>query len=331
MDREPTPVLLTREDDRLPLQRSLGTSAGRHLGAHVVDEHCDIADALDSYRAGFAGRHPEVVFCDPPIPQSPVGSRCLETLPCVVEDERCVVGEAGKVVLKLALAEGGDQPVGGRLDLNITISHRTHLPSRGVAATKTRGGDSTRRRPRDQVGQWARSSDRPDLCRIGWQVTPGLPLQRLIPDEPARGPAERFARTAGALGRFTRSGTGVRRPCQRRPRGAKAAATIDLDEVRRTRTWGTADVTRPWSQFADTDRRSNCPSTGAASRLGPGGRNDIQPATITHPGPTATSKGIPPARLGQRRGERRAAGQYGADAVVSPWCVSWQRRWRGCG
>ena len=53
MDREPTPVLLTREDDRLPLQRSLGTSAGRHLGAHVVDEHCDIADALDSYRAGF--------------------------------------------------------------------------------------------------------------------------------------------------------------------------------------------------------------------------------------------------------------------------------------
>ncbi|OBF30525.1 hydrolase [Mycobacterium sp. ACS1612] len=37
------------------------------------------------------------------------------------------------------------------------------------------------------------------------------------------------------------------------------AATIDLDEVRRTRETGTAGVTRPWSQFVDTDRPIDLP------------------------------------------------------------------------
>jgi predicted amidohydrolase len=37
------------------------------------------------------------------------------------------------------------------------------------------------------------------------------------------------------------------------------AATIDLDEVRRTRENGTAGVTRPWSQFVETDRPIDLP------------------------------------------------------------------------
>jgi predicted amidohydrolase len=37
------------------------------------------------------------------------------------------------------------------------------------------------------------------------------------------------------------------------------AATIDLDEVRRTRENGTAGVTKPWSQFLDTDRPIDLP------------------------------------------------------------------------
>jgi predicted amidohydrolase len=37
------------------------------------------------------------------------------------------------------------------------------------------------------------------------------------------------------------------------------AATIDLDEVRRTRLHGTADVTRPWSHFTDDDRPIELP------------------------------------------------------------------------
>ncbi|MEU0497085.1 carbon-nitrogen hydrolase family protein [Mycobacterium sp. NPDC006124] len=40
------------------------------------------------------------------------------------------------------------------------------------------------------------------------------------------------------------------------------AATIDLDEVRRTREFGTAGVTRPWSQFADTDEPIELPVYG---------------------------------------------------------------------
>lgn len=40
------------------------------------------------------------------------------------------------------------------------------------------------------------------------------------------------------------------------------AATIDLDEVRRTREYGTAGVTRPWSQFADTDAPIDLPIYG---------------------------------------------------------------------
>jgi len=37
------------------------------------------------------------------------------------------------------------------------------------------------------------------------------------------------------------------------------AATIDLDEVRRTREHGTAGVTKPWSQFVETDRPIDLP------------------------------------------------------------------------
>jgi predicted amidohydrolase len=37
------------------------------------------------------------------------------------------------------------------------------------------------------------------------------------------------------------------------------AATIDLDEVRRTREYGTAGVTKPWSQFVETDRPIDLP------------------------------------------------------------------------
>lgn len=47
--------------------------------------------------------------------------------------------------------------------------------------------------------------------------------------------------------------------------GAEAtvlAATVDLDEVRRTREYGTAGVTRPWSQFADTDEPVEFPVYG---------------------------------------------------------------------
>jgi predicted amidohydrolase len=40
------------------------------------------------------------------------------------------------------------------------------------------------------------------------------------------------------------------------------AATIDLDEVRRTRDHGTAGVTKPWSQFAETDRPIELPIYG---------------------------------------------------------------------
>src|SRR3954471_8318870 len=40
------------------------------------------------------------------------------------------------------------------------------------------------------------------------------------------------------------------------------AATIDLDEVRRTREHGTAGVTKPWSQFAETDRPIELPIYG---------------------------------------------------------------------
>jgi predicted amidohydrolase len=40
------------------------------------------------------------------------------------------------------------------------------------------------------------------------------------------------------------------------------AATIDLDEVRRTREYGTAGVTRPWSQFADGDQPIELPVYG---------------------------------------------------------------------
>ncbi len=40
------------------------------------------------------------------------------------------------------------------------------------------------------------------------------------------------------------------------------AATIDLDEVRRTRRYGSAGVTRPWSQFAETDRAIELPVYG---------------------------------------------------------------------
>lgn len=40
------------------------------------------------------------------------------------------------------------------------------------------------------------------------------------------------------------------------------AATIDLDEVRRTRAHGTAGVTRPWSQFCETDRPIELPVYG---------------------------------------------------------------------
>lgn len=39
-------------------------------------------------------------------------------------------------------------------------------------------------------------------------------------------------------------------------------ATIDLDEVRRTRTFGTAGVTRPWSQFTDADHPIELPVYG---------------------------------------------------------------------
>jgi predicted amidohydrolase len=37
------------------------------------------------------------------------------------------------------------------------------------------------------------------------------------------------------------------------------AATIDLDEVRRTGEHGTAGVTKPWSQFVETDRPIDLP------------------------------------------------------------------------
>jgi len=40
------------------------------------------------------------------------------------------------------------------------------------------------------------------------------------------------------------------------------AATIDLDEVRRTREYGTAGVTTPWSQFVDADRPIELPVYG---------------------------------------------------------------------
>lgn len=40
------------------------------------------------------------------------------------------------------------------------------------------------------------------------------------------------------------------------------AATVDLDEVRRTREYGTAGVTRPWSQFAETDQPIELPVYG---------------------------------------------------------------------
>jgi predicted amidohydrolase len=40
------------------------------------------------------------------------------------------------------------------------------------------------------------------------------------------------------------------------------AATIDLDEVRRTREHGTAGVTKPWSQFSETDRPIELPVYG---------------------------------------------------------------------
>lgn len=40
------------------------------------------------------------------------------------------------------------------------------------------------------------------------------------------------------------------------------AATIDLDEVRRTREHGTAGVTKPWSQFLETDRPIELPVYG---------------------------------------------------------------------
>lgn len=40
------------------------------------------------------------------------------------------------------------------------------------------------------------------------------------------------------------------------------AATVDLDEVRRTREYGTAGVTRPWSHFADTDQPIELPVYG---------------------------------------------------------------------
>jgi predicted amidohydrolase len=40
------------------------------------------------------------------------------------------------------------------------------------------------------------------------------------------------------------------------------AATIDLDEVRRTREHGTAGVTKPWSQFTETDRPIELPVYG---------------------------------------------------------------------
>jgi predicted amidohydrolase len=40
--------------------------------------------------------------------------------------------------------------------------------------------------------------------------------------------------------------------------------TLDLDEVPRVRTHGTAGVTRPWGQFHDTDRRIDLPLYGGA-------------------------------------------------------------------
>jgi predicted amidohydrolase len=40
------------------------------------------------------------------------------------------------------------------------------------------------------------------------------------------------------------------------------AATIDLDDVRRARTFGTADVTRPWSHFTDADSPIELPVYG---------------------------------------------------------------------
>ena len=40
---------------------------------------------------------------------------------------------------------------------------------------------------------------------------------------------------------------------------AVLAATIDLDEVSRTREYGTAGVTKPWSQFVETDRPIDLP------------------------------------------------------------------------
>jgi predicted amidohydrolase len=43
---------------------------------------------------------------------------------------------------------------------------------------------------------------------------------------------------------------------------AVLAATIDLDEVRRTREHGTAGVTKPWSQFSETDRPIELPIYG---------------------------------------------------------------------
>lgn len=43
---------------------------------------------------------------------------------------------------------------------------------------------------------------------------------------------------------------------------AVLAATIDLDEVRRTRTFGTADVTRPWAHFVDGDAPIDLPVYG---------------------------------------------------------------------
>jgi predicted amidohydrolase len=46
------------------------------------------------------------------------------------------------------------------------------------------------------------------------------------------------------------------------------AATIDLDEVTRTREYGTAGVTRPWSQFSDEDQPIELPVYGG--RIAPG-------------------------------------------------------------
>lgn len=46
------------------------------------------------------------------------------------------------------------------------------------------------------------------------------------------------------------------------------AATIDLDEVERTRRHGTAGVTRPWTPFTDTDRPIELPVYGG--RIDPG-------------------------------------------------------------